>query len=221
MGIIKNSVEKNALKLHHSKIKKNEIHRLVNLAKNENNFAARDIIVYNFFEKIHNLLVFKFICSYSSWTPIEKNDLLTITFLAIDSAIKAFVDTKKVPFDYYVKLHSILFLSSYVKKLNSKSQYILNKCANSKDYEETNIEKFLVDQTMTTPIKYAKQQICFEEIKKTISNLSKIKKDAILLRLQGYTFSSIENLLSIKQKQLEYLLKKIREQLYKAGIDNI
>lgn len=218
---------KNWYKKDVNKINNDEnINHLIKLVQEDNNLVARDIIIYNFFDKIQNLLHIKFFKCYHN-IPIEKEDIKTITFLAITSAIKTFIQQKQVPFDYYIKLHSLMYLAKYANRLRSKNgHYILNKYINTNTLKQDNKDipyplDLFTDDKSVTPTKYTKYKLCFREIQKVFKTLSTSQQTAMILKLQGWSYSQIFTLLKIKHKKLASIIKKIRTQCKKNGIDGI
>ena len=147
---------------------------------------------------------------FASHHGIEINDIMQEGFIGLDEAIRNFSQDTDATFYTFATLCIDRQIASYLKKMTSGKDRILNEAITINDsLEKTmrdnmDIEKYFIGRDNN------------EEITVNIrQKLTNFEKKAFDLRLKGYSFEEIANILNKDLKAIYNTFFRIREKIKK------
>ena len=179
-----------------------------------------------FFEKYDNIIKMKAL-KYKQYTEslgFDYNDLLQEGRLGLTKAINSFKDQKNVKFYTFANLCIDRQLSTFIRNISRDKHKILNDSI-SIDTKLPGSSKSLMDILSDEKnINPEDSFITIEEdrelLNKVISKLSKVEKEVFELRIQGFSYKEISQLLNTTEKSVSGTIGRIRGKVSKIMIKN-
>lgn len=189
----------------------NELYYLVS----ENNEDAKDM----FFEKYDNIIRMK-CAKYKNFVEskgFEFNDLFQEGRLGLTQAINDYNDQKNVKFYTFANLCIDRQIATFLKHITRDKNKILNDSISLDSYTNSvgkPIIELILDDKNIDPeesfIEMEEQEELFSKIEKTLTNT---ENDVLNLRLQGFTYKEIAQLLNITEKAVDGSISRIKTKL--------
>lgn len=147
---------------------------------------------------------------FASHHGVEINDIMQEGFIGLDEAIRNFSQDTDATFYTFANLCIDRQIANYLKKMTSGKDRILNEAITINDSLEktmrdaTDIEKYFVGRDNN------------KEIANLIrEKLTPLEKQVFDLRLKGYSFEEIANILNKDMKAIYNTFFRIREKIKK------
>lgn len=147
---------------------------------------------------------------FASHHGIEINDIMQEGFIGLDEAIRNFSQDTDATFYTFANLCIDRQIASYLKKMTSGKDRILNEAITINDSlektmrDDTDIEKYFIFRDNN------------EEITANIrQKLTNFEKKVFDLRLKGYSFEEIANILNKDMKAIYNTFFRIKEKIKK------
>ena len=147
---------------------------------------------------------------FASHHGVEINDIMQEGFIGLDEAIRNFSQDTDATFYTFANLCIDRQIAKYIKKMTSGKDRILNEAITINDSLEktmrdaTDIEKYFVGRDNN------------KEIANLIrEKLTPFEKQVFDLRLKGYSFEEIANILNKDMKAIYNTFFRIREKIKK------
>lgn len=147
---------------------------------------------------------------FASHHGVEINDIMQEGFIGLDEAIRNFLQDTDATFYTFANLCIDRQIANYLKKMTSGKDRILNEAITINDSLEktmrdaTDIEKYFVGRDNN------------KEIANLIrEKLTPFEKQVFDLRLKGYSFEEIANILNKDMKAIYNTFFRIREKIKK------
>lgn len=147
---------------------------------------------------------------FASHHGIEINDIMQEGFIGLDEAIRDFSQDTEATFYTFANLCIDRQIANYLKKMTSGKDRILNDAITINDSlektmrDDTDIEKYFIFRDNN------------EEITANIrQKLTNFEKKVFDLRLKGYSFEEIANILNKDMKAIYNTFFRIKEKIKK------
>ncbi len=197
-----------------SKYKEENDYELLYLVS-ENNDDAKDI----FFKKYDNIIKMKAskYTSYVTSKGFDFNDLFQEGRLGLTQAINDYKEQKNVQFHTFANLCIDRQIASFLRHIAREKHKALN---NSVSLDTTTnsvgrpLTELLLDDKNIDPeisfIEMEEQEELFSKIDKVLTN---IERDVFNLRVQGFTYKEISQLLNITEKSVDGSMSRIKSKI--------
>lgn len=183
----------------------------------ENNEDASNIL-YNKYKDIVNMKAKKYMV-YASKVGIEYKDLVQEGMVGLSEAIKCYSDHKDTGFATFANICIDREILSILKKMGRKKYSSLNDSL-SLDYKIDNSGKTLMDilydYASDPSIKIDKEEKLKELYERLYKELSPFEKNVFDLKMCGFEYKEIGNLLNKSYKSIDSALQRIRVKVRKA-----
>jgi len=147
---------------------------------------------------------------------VDLNDLIQEGLLGLNDAINSFRDEQPANFGTYAKICVQRKMTNLIKSTMSYKNKILNDYVSIDNDEEEPIDSFLADNS-TNPVNMVED---YDFQNRVISNLneklSEIEKEVFDLKLKGFTYKEIADLLEKDNKSIDNCIQRIKTKLKKA-----
>lgn len=181
----------------------------------ENNELAKDM----FFDKYDTIIKMK-ASKYKKFVEskgFDFNDLLQEGRLGLTQALKDFQEQKNVQFYTFANLCIERQLSSFLRNITRDKHEILN---NSLSLDTTTntlgrpiTDLILDDKNIDPEESFILMEEHQELFKKIEDSLTDIEKDVFNLRIQGFNYKEIEQLLNISKKTIDGRMARIKNKV--------
>ena len=197
-----------------SKYKEENDYELLYLVS-ENNDDAKDI----FFQKYDNIIKMKAskYTSYVTSKGFDFNDLFQEGRLGLTQAINDYKEQKNVQFHTFANLCIDRQIASFLRHIAREKHKALN---NSVSLDTTTnsvgrpLTELLLDDKNIDPeisfIEMEEQEELFSKIDKVLTNT---ERDVFNLRVQGFTYKEISQLLNITEKSVDGSMSRIKSKI--------
>lgn len=146
---------------------------------------------------------------------IDLNDLIQEGLVGLNEAINSFRDDKETNFGTYAKLCIERRMYSLVKSTRTYKNKILNESISLEDEEETNIDRFLVDNT-TNPSEMVEENDYQEKILIELNKqLTDLEKQVFELKKNYFSYKEIAEILDKDPKVIDNTIQRIKTKLKK------
>jgi len=176
-----------------------------------NNEDANEIMIYKY-----RPLIVKIASDFikKSDGSLDLNDLVQEGMLALNDAIMTYNDDKEANFGTYAKICIERKIASFVRSSNRNKHKILNESL-SYDIEDDDmfLDKFLVDTSHEPLSLVSNEEWETLLVKKIKSILTKNETDVFELKLQGYDYKEIANMLNKTPKSIDNTLQRIKNKI--------
>ena len=181
----------------------------------ENNDDAKDI----FFKKYDNIIKMKAskYTSYVTSKGFDFNDLFQEGRLGLTQAINDYKEQKNVQFHTFANLCIDRQIASFLRHIAREKHKALN---NSVSLDTTTnsvgrpLTELLLDDKNIDPeisfIEMEEQEELFSKIDKVLTNT---ERDVFNLRVQGFTYKEISQLLNITEKSVDGSMSRIKSKI--------
>jgi len=153
----------------------------------------------------------------------EQQDLFQEAAIGFLEAIKAFNFNLNVKFRNFAFLCIKRELDSAVSRSNRKKRQILNNaisiysskddCSNRLDAAYFTNEHLLKDENNTPENNFLEKEELFELVGFLQKELTDLEQDVILLRLQGFSYREITDILTIQPKAVDNAIQRVRKKI--------
>lgn len=181
----------------------------------ENNEDAKDI----FFEKYENIIKMKAVKykNYAESLGYDFNDILQEGRLGFSNAINDFKEQKNVQFYTFANLCIDRQLASFIRNISREKHKVLNNSV-SLDATINSIgrplkEVLLDDKNIDPEVSFIEAEEKAELFKKIEETLTTVEKDVFDLRVQGFSYKEISNLLGITPKAVDGAISRIKNKI--------
>ncbi|HPF82745.1 MAG TPA: sigma-70 family RNA polymerase sigma factor [Bacilli bacterium] len=179
---------------------------------NDNNEEA-DVIIYNKYKPLIEQNARKML-KYSKYNGLDLNDLIQEGMLGLSNAIKTFNDSKEASFFTYArtcierKQISALIGSQRLKhKLLNES---LPFETYDKDQEVIELDQIIADNSTNPENILTEYETSEELIQKINSKLTYFEQQVFNLKISGFNYIEIADLLSKSKKQIDNAIQRIK-----------
>ena len=147
----------------------------------------------------------------------DYNDLIQEGMMGLSQAIRDFSDTKNTQFKSFANLCIDRQLSSFIRNIDRDKHKLLNTSI-SMDTTLNSIGKPLIELVLDnknidpekTFIKIEEQSELYSQTKE---KLTKIENEVFDLRIQGFSYKEISELLGITEKSVNGCISRIRKKV--------
>lgn len=172
-----------------------------------------------FFEKYDNIIKMK-AAKYKVFAEskgIDFNDLLQEGRLGLTNAINNYKEQKNVHFFTFANLCIDRQISSFLRNMSRDKHEILNNSI-SLDTTMTSIGKPIIDlilddKNINPEISFISMEEQNELLEKVDKLLTKSERDVFDLRMQGFSYKEIEQLLNMSKKSVDGTMSRVRSKL--------
>ena len=176
------------------------------------NEDANEILIYKYRPLTVNLA--KKLIKYCNG-GIDLNDLIQEGLVGLNEAINSFREDKETNFGTYAKLCIQRRMYSLVKSTRTYKNKILNESISLEDDDETNIDKFLVDNS-SNPSDMVEENEYQEKILKELNNqLTDLEKQVFELKKNDFNYKEIAEILDKDSKVIDNTIQRIKIKLKK------
>lgn len=176
------------------------------------NEDANEILIYKYRPLTVNLA--KKLIKYCNG-GIDLNDLIQEGLVGLNEAINSFREDKETNFGTYAKLCIQRRMYSLVKSTRTYKNKILNESISLEDDDETNIDKFLVDNS-SNPSDMVEENEYQEKILKELNNqLTDLEKQVFELKKNDFNYKEIAEILDKDSKVIDNTIQRIKLKLKK------
>ena len=184
----------------------------INYLISENDEAAKEL-VYKKYRPIIEMKASKF-KNYVESRGYDYNDLIQEGMMGLTQAIRNYSDKKNTQFKSFANLCIDRQLGSFIRNIDREKHKVLNNSI-SIDTTFNSIGKPLIDVVLdnknidpeTTFIKIEEQSELYSQIKE---KLTPIENEVFDLRIQGFSYKEISELLDISEKSVSGRISRIR-----------
>ena len=184
----------------------------INYLISENDEAAKELI-YKKYRPIIEMKASKF-KNYVESRGYDYNDLIQEGMMGLTQAIRNYSDKKNTQFKSFANLCIDRQLVSFIRNIDREKHKVLNNSI-SIDTTFNSIGKPLIDVVLdnknidpeTTFIKFEEQSELYGKIKE---KLTSIENEVFDLRIQGFSYKEISELLGISEKSVSGRISRIR-----------
>ena len=171
---------------------------------------ANEIMIYKYRPLTVNLA--KKLIKYCNG-GIDLNDLIQEGLVGLNEAINNFREDKETNFGTYAKLCIQRRMYSVVKSTRTYKNKILNESISLEDEEDTNIDRFLVDNS-NNPSDMLEENAYQEEIlKKLNEQLTDLEKQVFELKKNYFNYKEIADILDKEPKVIDNTIQRIKLKL--------
>ena len=176
------------------------------------NEDANEIMIYKYRPLTVNLA--KKLIKYCNG-GIDLNDLIQEGLVGLNEAINSFREDKETNFGTYAKLCIERRMYSLVKSTRTYKNKILNESISLEDEDETNIDRFLVDNT-TNPSEMVEENDYQEKVLNALNNqLTDLEKQVFELKKNDFNYKEIAEILDKDPKVIDNTIQRIKAKLKK------
>lgn len=173
---------------------------------------ANEIMIYKYRPLTVNLA--KKLIKYCNG-GIDLNDLIQEGLVGLNEAINTFREDKETNFGTYAKLCIQRRMYSVVKSTRTYKNKILNESISLEDEDDTNIDRFLVDNS-NNPSDMLEENAYQEEIlKKLDEQLTDMEKQVFELKMSYFNYKEIADILEKDPKVIDNTIQRIKIKLKK------
>ncbi len=173
---------------------------------------ANEIMIYKYRPLTVNLA--KKLIKYCNG-GIDLNDLIQEGLVGLNEAINNFREDKETNFGTYAKLCIQRRMYSVVKSTRTYKNKILNESISLEDEEDTNIDRFLVDNS-NNPSDMLEENAYQEEIlKKLNEQLTDLERQVFELKKNYFNYKEIADILEKDPKVIDNTIQRIKTKLKK------
>ena len=173
---------------------------------------ANEIMIYKYRPLTVNLA--KKLIKYCNG-GIDLNDLIQEGLVGLNEAINNFREDKETNFGTYVKLCIQRRMYSVVKSTRTYKNKILNESISLEDEEDTNIDRFLIDNS-NNPSDMLEENAYQEEIlKKLNEQLTDLERQVFELKKNYFNYKEIADILEKDPKVIDNTIQRIKTKLKK------
>lgn len=150
-----------------------------------------------------------------SYGGVDLNDLIQEGLLGLNDAINSFRNEKEANFGTYAKICIQRKMANLIKSTMSYKNKILNDYVSIDNDEEEPMDHFLIDNS-TNPINMV-EDYDFQNrlLSKVNDKLSDIEKEVFELKINGFTYKEIANLLKKDVKVIDNCIQRIKSKVKK------
>lgn len=176
------------------------------------NEDANEIMIYKYRPLTVNLA--KKLIKYCNG-GIDLNDLIQEGLVGLNEAINSFREDKETNFGTYAKLCIERRMYSLVKSTRTYKNKILNESISLEDEEETNIDRFLIDNS-NNPSDMVEENDYQENILIELNNqLTDLEKQVFELKKNDFNYKEIAEILDKDPKVIDNTIQRIKTKLKK------
>ena len=176
------------------------------------NEDANEIMIYKYRPLTVNLA--KKLIKYCDG-GIDLNDLIQEGLVGLNEAVNSFREDKETNFGTYAKLCIERRMYSLVKSTRTYKNKILNESISLEDEDETNIDRFLVDNT-TNPSEMVEENDYQEKVLNALNNqLTDLEKQVFELKKNDFNYKEIAEILDKDPKVIDNTIQRIKAKLKK------
>ena len=176
------------------------------------NEDANEIMIYKYRPLTVNLA--KKLIKYCNG-GIDLNDLIQEGLVGLNEAINSFREDKETNFGTYAKLCIERRMYSLVKSTRTYKNKILNESISLEDEEETNIDRFLIDNS-NNPSDMVEENDYQENILIELSKqLTDLEKQVFELKKNDFNYKEIAEILDKDPKVIDNTIQRIKTKLKK------
>ncbi len=176
------------------------------------NEDANEIMIYKYRPLTVNLA--KKLIKYCNG-GIDLNDLIQEGLVGLNEAINSFREDKETNFGTYAKLCIERRMYSLVKSTRTYKNKILNESISLEDEEETNIDRFLIDNS-SNPSDMVEENDYQENILIELSKqLTDLEKQVFELKKNDFNYKEIAEILDKDPKVIDNTIQRIKTKLKK------
>ncbi len=173
---------------------------------------ANEIMIYKYRPLTVNLA--KKLIKYCNG-GIDLNDLIQEGLVGLNEAINTFREDKETNFGTYAKLCIQRRMYSVVKSTRTYKNKILNESISLEDEDDTNIDRFLIDNS-NNPSDMLEENAYQEEIlKKLDEQLTDMEKQVFELKKNNFNYKEIADILEKEPKVIDNTIQRIKIKLKK------
>ena len=173
---------------------------------------ANEIMIYKYRPLTVNLA--KKLIKYCNG-GIDLNDLIQEGLVGLNEAINTFREDKETNFGTYAKLCIQRRMYSVVKSTRTYKNKILNESISLEDEDDTNIDRFLVDNS-NNPSDMLEENAYQEEIlKKLNEQLTDLERQVFELKKNYFNYKEIADILEKDPKVIDNTIQRIKTKLKK------
>ena len=173
---------------------------------------ANEIMIYKYRPLTVNLA--KKLIKYCNG-GIDLNDLIQEGLVGLNEAINNFREDKETNFGTYAKLCIQRRMYSVVKSTRTYKNKILNESISLEDEEDTNIDRFLIDNS-NNPSDMLEENAYQEEIlKKLNEQLTDLERQVFELKKNYFNYKEIADILEKDPKVIDNTIQRIKTKLKK------
>lgn len=176
------------------------------------NEDANEIMIYKYRPLTVNLA--KKLIKYCNG-GIDLNDLIQEGLVGLNEAINSFREDKETNFGTYAKLCIERRMYSLVKSTRTYKNKILNESISLEDEDETNIDRFLIDNS-NNPSDMVEENDYQENILIELSKqLTDLEKQVFELKKNDFNYKEIAEILDKDPKVIDNTIQRIKTKLKK------
>ena len=176
------------------------------------NEDANEIMIYKYRPLTVNLA--KKLIKYCNG-GIDLNDLIQEGLVGLNEAINSFREDKETNFGTYAKLCIERRMYSLVKSTRTYKNKILNESISLEDEDETNIDRFLIDNS-SNPSDMVEENDYQENILIELSKqLTDLEKQVFELKKNDFNYKEIAEILDKDPKVIDNTIQRIKTKLKK------
>lgn len=176
------------------------------------NEDANEIMIYKYRPLTVNLA--KKLIKYCNG-GIDLNDLIQEGLVGLNEAVNSFREDKETNFGTYAKLCIERRMYSLVKSTRTYKNKILNESISLEDEEETNIDRFLIDNS-NNPSDMVEENDYQENILIELNNqLTDLEKQVFELKKNDFNYKEIAEILDKDPKVIDNTIQRIKTKLKK------
>lgn len=187
----------------------------INYLISENNEAAKEV-VYKKYKPIIEMKASKF-KNYVESRGYDYNDLIQEGMMGLSKAIKDFSEKKNTQFSSFANLCIDRHISSFIRNIDRDKHKLLNNSI-SIDTTYNSIGKplieILLDNKNVDPeetfIKFEDQTELYSQIKESLTDS---ENEVFDLRIQGFSYKEIADILGITEKSVGGSITRIRNKV--------
>lgn len=147
---------------------------------------------------------------------VDLNDLIQEGLLGLNDAINSFRDEKNANFGTYAKICVQRKIANLIKSTMSYKNKILNDYIPIDNDEDEPIDYFLADNSKN-PINMVEDYDFQNRLLTNLNDkLSDIEKEVFELKLSGFSYKEIANLLEKDSKSIDNCIQRIKTKLKKV-----
>lgn len=147
---------------------------------------------------------------------VDLNDLIQEGLLGLNEAINSFRNEKEANFGTFAKLCVQRKMTNLIKSTMTYKNKFLNDYISIDNDDEEPIDYFLADNTNNPGYKIESDEYQARILAKMDSYLSEIEKEVFELKIQGFNYKEIANMLEKEPKAIDNCIQRIKIKLKKA-----
>lgn len=173
-------------------------------------------ILYEKYKNIIGIKVKKYL-KYASKIGLEYSDLYQEGMLGLSEAIEGYKESKETKFSTFANLCIERQIFSILTKGSRKKHNILNESLSLDNTYDDNVSllNFVFDRD-SDPSIYLENKESIEELYKNIvNNLTELEKEVFNLKLKGFNYKEISEILNKSYKSVDTALQRIKTKIKK------